>query len=193
MFFLWTKSNSVFLPETQQWINSPCRVFSTIFSSRGKIEEILAKSISEQKIRSFNIIIAIGWVLEGKDSKYDMSCRQASLVSNELLTQKENCSWPKLKDKLRLDEKNFGKVAVVALCLRRWWGFQTYNWTSIAPPMHCHCPSNISIMQGKLFLYLMQKPRREYRTLLQTNVINRQDCRLLCRLTSWICYQFYYK
>ena len=63
------------------------------------------KSISELKIKSFNIIIAIGWVLEGKDSKYDMSCRQASLVSNELLRQKENCSWPKLKDKLRLDEK----------------------------------------------------------------------------------------
>ena len=65
------------------------------------------KSISELKIKSFNIIIAIGWVLEGKDSKYDMSCRQASLVSNELLRQKENCSWTKLKDKLRLDEKNF--------------------------------------------------------------------------------------
>ena len=65
------------------------------------------KSISELKIKSFNIIIAIGWVLEGKDSKYDMSCRQASLVSNELLRQKENCSWPKLKDKLRLDEKKF--------------------------------------------------------------------------------------
>ena len=81
--------------------------FSTIFTSRGKNGEIFVKSILELKIKSFNIIIAIGWVLEGKDSKYDMSCRQASLVSNELLTQKENCSWPKLKDKLRLDEKNF--------------------------------------------------------------------------------------
>ena len=79
------------------------------------------KSILLLKIKSFNIIIAIGWVLEGKDSKYDMSCRQASLVSNELLRQKENCSWPKLKDKLRLGlgmKRTSRKVAVVALCLR---------------------------------------------------------------------------
>ena len=109
MYFLWTKSNSVFLPETQQWINSPCRVFSSIFTSlrRKKINLAL-------KTKSFNIIIANGRVLLWKAKILNMICHadrapghQGSLVSNELLRQKENCSRPKLKDKLRPDEKNF--------------------------------------------------------------------------------------